>query len=94
MKFATNPLPGMNPWLEAFWGDLHTSLTTYARIPLRATAKDVVLPLQPLVNKAYENGRYANDLDYSAMPVPPLNAEQHAWIADYLKSKTQKTGSA
>ena len=21
----------MNPWLEEFWGDIHTSLTTYAR---------------------------------------------------------------
>jgi hypothetical protein len=31
MKFVTNPLPGMNPWLEAYWGDIHTSLTTYAR---------------------------------------------------------------
>ncbi len=30
MKFATNPLPGMNPWLEAQWGDIHTKLTTYA----------------------------------------------------------------
>jgi hypothetical protein len=27
----TNPFPGMNPWLEAHWGDVHTSLTTYAR---------------------------------------------------------------
>ena len=30
MKFATNPLPGMNPWLEAYWGDIHTRLTTYS----------------------------------------------------------------
>lgn len=30
MQFATNPLPGMNPWLEAYWGDLHTKLTGYA----------------------------------------------------------------
>ncbi len=26
-----NPFPGMNPWLESHWGDLHTSLTTHAR---------------------------------------------------------------
>lgn len=31
MIFAKNPLPGMNPWLEAYWSDIHTSLTTYAR---------------------------------------------------------------
>jgi len=63
------------------------------RIPLRATDKDVLLPLQSLVNKAYENGRYGNDLDYTTIPVPPPKPEEQAWIADYLKSKTQ-TGSA
>ena len=31
LKFKKNPFPGMNPWLEAYWGDIHTSLTTYAR---------------------------------------------------------------
>jgi hypothetical protein len=30
MRFASNPLPGMNPWLEAYWGDIHTRLTTYS----------------------------------------------------------------
>ncbi len=30
-RFNKNPFPGMNPWLEAYWGDVHTSLTTYAR---------------------------------------------------------------
>ena len=26
-----SPFPGMDPWLEWHWGDVHTSLTTYAR---------------------------------------------------------------
>jgi hypothetical protein len=30
-----NPFPGMNPWLEWYWGDVHTSLTTYARDALQ-----------------------------------------------------------
>ncbi len=30
-----SPFPGMNPYLEAFWGDVHTSLVTYARDHLR-----------------------------------------------------------
>src|SRR4051812_24611341 len=25
------PFPGMDPWLERFWGDVHSSLATYAR---------------------------------------------------------------
>jgi hypothetical protein len=31
----TNPFPGMNPWLERHWGDVHTSLATYARDQLQ-----------------------------------------------------------
>ena len=27
---SKNPFPGMNPWLESHWGDVHTRLTTYA----------------------------------------------------------------
>src|SRR5439155_23065339 len=26
-----NPFPGMNPWLEEFWRDVHASLLVYAR---------------------------------------------------------------
>ena len=58
------------------------------RIPLRPTDKDVLLPLQTLVDQAYENGRYGNNLDYSTMPVPPLQADEHAWITTHLASRT------
>src|SRR4051812_7293071 len=26
-----NPFPGMNPWLEEYWQDVHASLLVYAR---------------------------------------------------------------
>lgn len=47
---SKNPFPGMNPWLEAHWGDVHTRLTTYAcdqlqpRLPsgLRARIEEYV----------------------------------------------------
>lgn len=29
-RFLKNPFPGMNPWLEGYWGDVHTKLTTYS----------------------------------------------------------------
>ena len=32
---ATNPFPGMNPYLEQRWGDVHASLVTYARDQLQ-----------------------------------------------------------
>ncbi len=28
---AANPFPGMNPWLQALWGDTHLSLIAYSR---------------------------------------------------------------
>ena len=56
-------------------------------IPLRANDNDVLLPLQALVNQAYENGRYGNDLDYSQPPDPPLEDDEQAWIAEYLANK-------
>ncbi len=31
-----NPFPGMDPFLENHWGDVHTSLTTYTRNQLQA----------------------------------------------------------
>lgn len=31
-----NPFPGMNPWLEEFWRDIHASLLVYARDLLNA----------------------------------------------------------
>ncbi len=30
-----SPFPGMDPFLQDHWGDVHTSLTTYARNQLR-----------------------------------------------------------
>ena len=153
MRFAKNPLPGMNPWLETYWGDIHTKLTTYAcdsiqsqlpadlqarveeylsvseavedrilrrhvapdahiieqpdrefaaaspdsgvmlaeeplhirRIPLRQQDDDALLPLQEILNQAYINGRYGNDIDYSRMPEPNLEADDWTWICKYLQ---------
>ena len=40
MRFETNPLPGMNPWLEEYWGDVHSMITSYARDSLQPTLPD------------------------------------------------------
>src|SRR2546422_5912028 len=31
-----NPFPGMNPWLEQYWPDVHASVLVYARDQLNA----------------------------------------------------------
>jgi hypothetical protein len=35
-KPVKNPFPGMNPWLEEFWRDIHASFLVYARDELNA----------------------------------------------------------
>ncbi len=56
-------------------------------IPLRPGDKEVKLALQPLLDQAYENGRYDRSLDYSQPPDPPLEGDDAAWAAALLKDK-------
>jgi hypothetical protein len=66
-------------------------LTTFARsipkvtIPLRESDADILLPLQPLVDQAYENGRYGNIIDYDKPPTFALEAEEASWIQEWLE---------
>src|SRR5207245_471408 len=48
------------------------------RIPLRDGDPDVVMDLQPLVDRAYEEGRY-DDIDYRQPCEPPLEADDATW---------------
>jgi hypothetical protein len=57
------------------------------RIPLRSDDKDVPLQLQPLVETAYVNGRYHEDLDYTKDPAPPLTGPDAAWADRLLREK-------
>jgi len=57
------------------------------RIPLRPADEDVVLRLQPLVDAAYERGRYAL-LDYSAKLTPPLSFAEQSFLAQRLAERT------
>ena len=39
-KGVRSPFPGMDPYLERYWGDIHTSLVVYARNQLNAQLPD------------------------------------------------------
>lgn len=56
-------------------------------IPLRAGEADVVLELQPLINRAYEQGRYHRLIDYIQAPPAPLTDAQRQWIDQILREK-------
>lgn len=54
------------------------------RIPLRITDADVVLDLQPLIDRCYRTGGYWQT-DYSRPPEPPLNEADAAWARERLQ---------
>lgn len=54
-------------------------------IPLRERDADVPLDLQPLLDRAYENGRHWQE-DFSQPLHPPLNAEEQAWVTGQLRA--------
>ncbi|MCS7299954.1 MAG: DUF4058 family protein [Fimbriimonadales bacterium] len=56
-------------------------------VPLRAGEADAVLELQPLVDRAYEQGRYHRLIDYAQDLPPPLTDAQRDWIAQLLREK-------
>src|SRR5262245_25195043 len=52
-----SPFPGMDPYLEWHWGDVHTSLTTYARDQLAVQRpNDLRLRVEEYVAVDEENG--------------------------------------
>lgn len=53
-------------------------------IPLRPTEQDVMLDLQPLIERVYGAGGH-DDIDYSQPPQPPLEGEDAAWADKLLR---------
>ncbi len=53
-------------------------------IPLRKKDKDVVLPLQQLINDAIRKGRYST-INYQELPDPPLSADDEQWADALLR---------
>ncbi|HUG93529.1 MAG TPA: DUF4058 family protein [Planctomycetaceae bacterium] len=52
-----SPFPGMDPWLEQHWGDVHTSIVTYCRDRLQmALPRDLRARVEEWVYLEYEEG--------------------------------------
>ena len=56
-------------------------------IPLRPGDKELKLALQPLLDEAYEGGRYGRTLDYRQAPNPPLEGDDRAWAETLIGSR-------
>jgi Uma2 family endonuclease len=53
-------------------------------VPLRPNDPDVILQLQPLLDRAYTAGGH-DDIDYAQPPHPPLAPDDDAWAQDLLR---------
>ncbi len=81
MQFEKNPFPGMNPWLESYWGDVHTSLTTYARdaiqkqLPsdLHARVEEYLSVDEPDGDPKYRHRRISPDIHISHKGIAASN---------------------
>lgn len=74
-------------WLPGRWEAYPIGLRSpipAVRIPLRRTDADVILELQPLIERVYLAGRH-DDINYSKPPVPPLEPDDAAWADELLR---------
>jgi len=57
------------------------------QIPLRQSDTPATLDLQALINQAYEDGRYGDDINYHEDPDPPLARSDALWANRLLREK-------
>ena len=57
------------------------------RIPLRPGDQDVVLNLQDLIARTWEDGAYDKRIDYAHDPIPSLSPADDAWLVEWLSSQ-------
>ena len=55
------------------------------RVPLRETDRDIVLDLQPLIDRCYEVGRYFLE-HHEADSIDPFPADEAAWVNEKLQA--------
>jgi hypothetical protein len=55
------------------------------RVPLANDDLDVLLPLQPALERMYDEGAFVRLIDYTREPEPPLNPEDAAWARELLR---------
>ncbi len=57
------------------------------RIPLRPGDQDVVLHLQDLIARTWEDGAYVKRIDYAHDPIPTLSSADESWLVEQLAAQ-------
>lgn len=55
-------------------------------VPLLPPDSDVLVPFQDLVDAVYERSRYAQRVDYHALPQPQLSSDETAWLTQSMNA--------
>lgn len=76
---------GADPWQRELYPFPLRQRLPAISIPLRPEDKDVVLDLQPFIDRCYELGGYWQG-DYREDPSPPLLPEERAWLDGCLRA--------
>jgi hypothetical protein len=84
-RVAGNP---PDVWLHPF--SLREPLPTI-KIPLRKKEKPCDLSLQPLIDRAYFNGRYSRTINYGRPCDPPLDGDDVLWAENLLRTAERGT---
>ena len=59
-------------------------------IPLRKPDSDLVLDLQEIFHRCYDNGGYEDFIDYHRAPTPPLEFSDAEWAELWLSEKGKR----
>ena len=69
------------------WGFSLRQRLPRVRVPLAADEEDVVLDLQAVLERVYDEGAYADDLDYTLEPAVPLRQPDAEWADALLRDQ-------
>lgn len=78
--------------LEVYRWSLRERIPAF-RIPLRETDKDIVLDLQPLLDRCYETGRYFLE-NHDVNLLAPFLPHEAAWVDEQLKTAGLRNAGA
>ena len=76
------------PYQYAYWMNRVRDPLPFLQVPLTNSEADAVLDLQAVFNRAYDSGRYQQEINYLEAPLPPLEEEDAQWMDALLRAKS------
>ncbi|QDV32245.1 DUF4058 family protein [Tautonia plasticadhaerens] len=77
-------------WRSEVWARTIRDRLPRIAVPLLDDDPDLVLDLQPLLDRCYDAGAYGRRIDYAAEPVPPLTRADAEWVDALLREEGRR----